>query len=413
MENNQTNIGTVTTTDAAGNVQNINIADVSKNITSIGRSQFPLDSILRELPSVTSEGFEYKHYSTRERGIRDTVKTPYEVTQGSEAGVKELIVNNAQIWSLDGLIMVPSVQVNADGSCTVLSDGAVSINPLILNIVEINRGSGKLTIQAINATTIPALAVDTILTRLGVAKHELAAFSEDPSQMPFDDFNYCQIHMTTVSEGLYQKLQKKDVNWGIIDMQEQAIMDFRLTNEATSLFGTRSKFKDLVSNKLKYTSDGLLRKIGKHLDMGAKTAIDNDLLYGWCGDIFRGNNGSERRICFYGKEFGRELAKSTTVQKQLEADKTEVVFGISFKKIETTDGTLLLKPHDLFDEYGYGKMGMVVDPGYLFRAIQKPLETTELDRDRSGQSRSKDVRIDESHALITTNAEVHATILVK
>ena len=55
--------------------------------------------------------------------------------------------------------------------------------------------------------------------------------SEDPSQMPYSDSNYCQIHMTTVSEGLYQKLTEKDVQFGLLDMKEQALLDFRMTNE--------------------------------------------------------------------------------------------------------------------------------------------------------------------------------------
>lgn len=132
--------------------------------------------------------------------------------------------------------------------------------------------------------------------------------SEDPSQMPYSDSNYCQIHMTTVSEGLYQRLSEKEVNFGILDMREQALLDFRMTNEADALFGVKERFVDPVTRKVKYMSDGLVRKIEKHLDMGAESKISNDLLYGWCSDVFCGNNGSERRIMFYGKDFGRQMA---------------------------------------------------------------------------------------------------------
>ena len=58
---------------------------------------------------------------------------------------------------------------------------------------------------------------------------------------------------------------------------------------------------------------------------------------------------------FYGKDFGRQMAGASTVQKQLEAGSTEVVFGITFHRISTPDGELLMKPHDLLNEYGYSK----------------------------------------------------------
>ena len=188
---------------------------------------------------------------------------------------------------------------------------------------------------------------------------------------------------------------------------------FRMTNEADSIFGVKQKFVDPVTRKVKYMSDGLLRKIDKHLDMGTESKVTNDMIYGWASDIFCGNNGSERRIMFYGKDFGRSMAAAPTIEKQLEADKTEVVFGISFHRIETTDGVILMKPHDLLNEYGYTKAAVVVDPANVYRAVQKQLEATPLKRDEAGLSRSTDIRLDESHCLAVTNPDCHAIITVK
>ena len=219
--------------------------------------------------------------------------------------------------------------------------------------------------------------------------------------------------MTTVSEGLYQKLTEKDVQFGLLDMKEQALLDFRMTNEADALFGVKQQIVDPISRKVKYMSDGMLRKIDKRLDMGAESKITNDLIYGWASDIFCGNNGSERRVMFYGKDFGRQIAGASTVVKQLEAGNTEVVFGITFHRIATPDGELLMKPHDLLNEYGYSKAAIVIDPANIYRAERKPLEATELERDKVGLSRSTDVRIDESHTLAVLNPDTHAVITVK
>ena len=415
----QTNHGTVTTTKSVGEDgtvtdQDINKPTISQKITKINPSLFPMDTMLRELETVPCKSFEYEYYSVRGRGVESTIKTAYSVTSGSESGAKQVEVTNGHIFSLDGNILFPTINVDNDTKVATPLDSGISLNPLICHIVSVdNIAQGKITIYPVNAAVLPALAADTPIYRLGVAKHENAGMSEDPSQMPYSDSNFCQIHMTTISETLYQRLTEKEVQFGLLDMKEQALLDFRMTNEADSIFGVKQKFVDPVTRKVKYMSDGLLRKIDKHLDMGTESKVTNDMIYGWASDIFCGNNGSERRIMFYGKDFGRSMAAAPTIEKQLEADKTEVVFGISFHRIETTDGVILMKPHDLLNEYGYTKAAVVVDPANVYRAVQKQLEATPLKRDVAGLSRSTDIRLDESHCLAVTNPDCHAIITVK
>lgn len=414
----QTNRGTVTTVRSAGDDgtverQPINKPSISQKITKINPSLFPMDSMLRELQTVSCKSFEYKYYSVRSRGVESKIKTAYTVTTGSEAGAKQLDVTNAHIFSLDTNILFPTFNVDNDTKVASKVTGP-ALNPLVCHVVAADGiGQGKITVYPVNAALLPALPADTPLLRMGVAKHENAGMSDDPSQMPYSDSNFCQVRMTTVSEGLYQRLQEKDVQFGLLDMKEQALLDFRMCNEADALFGVKGEFVDPISRKVKYMSDGIFRKIDKHLDMGTETKITNDLLYGWASDIFSGNNGSEQRIMFYGRDFGRALAGAATVEKQLEAGKTEVVFGISFRKLETTDGVLLLKPHDLLNEYGYERAAVVVDPANVYRAVMKELEATELDRDKVGLSRSTDIRMDEAHCLAVTNPDTHAIITCK
>ena len=412
--------GTVTTTkevseDGTVTEHDINRPTISKKLTKINPSLFPMDTLLRTVAGVSAKSSEYKYYSVRGRGVQSKVTAAYTVTGGSESGAKQISVANAHIFSVDTNVLLPSFNVdNATKVASPVVGGGFSLNPLICHIVAVDAVSqGKITVYPLNAAVLPALPVDTPLFRLGVAKDEKAAVSEDPSQMPYSDYNYMQIHMTTVSQGLYQRLTEKDVEFGLLDMREQALLDFRMTNEADALFGVKSEIVDPVSRKVKRMSDGLLRKIDKHLDMGGESKISNDLLYGWMSDIFTGNNGSERRILLYGSDFGRAFAGADTVVKQLEGRQTEVVFGITFNKIVTPDGELLMKRHDLLNEYGYGKAGIVVDAGNVYRCVQKDLEATELDRDKAGLSRSEDVRIDEAHCLCVTNPDTHAVITVK
>lgn len=415
----QTMRGTVLTTktpkkDGTIEEQDINRPTISKKITKINPSLFPMDTILREIETVPCKSVEYQYYSVRGRGVQSKIKTAYAVS-GEASGAKQITVTTrtSSRWTATCCFR-PSRSITTRRSPSPVASGGISLNPLICHIVATDAISqDKITIFPLNAATLPALPADTPLYRLGVAKHENAGMSEDPSQMPYSDSNYCQIHMTTVSEGLYQKLTEKDVQFGLLDMKEQALLDFRMTNEADALFGVKQQIVDPISRKVKYMSDGMLRKIDKRLDMGTESKITNDLIYGWASDIFCGNNGSERRVMFYGKDFGRQIAGASTVVKQLEAGNTEVVFGITFHRIATPDGELLMKPHDLLNEYGYSKAAIVIDPANIYRAERKPLEATELERDKVGLSRSTDVRIDESHTLAVLNPDTHAVITVK
>lgn len=109
--------GTVTTTKPAkadGTVddQDINRPTISKKITKINPSLFPMDTLLRELENVPCSSFEYQYYSVRGRGVQSKVKTAYTVTAGSESGAKQINVINAHIFSQDGNVLFPTMNVD-------------------------------------------------------------------------------------------------------------------------------------------------------------------------------------------------------------------------------------------------------------------------------------------------------------
>ena len=386
-----------------------NKSTVSKVLTKIMPSQFPLDQMLRDLSTETTSSTKYEYFKVRSRAVCATVA---EAVTGSTTSLVNIQLNTAHFFSLNGNVLVPSWETTTKAeAATELSNDKVAFKPLVLHICSINRGTNTIGVIALNANGVPNIKSGTKLYRMGTAMDELAARSEDPLSQPVKDSNFCQIHMTTVSEGLYQKLQEKEVTYGLAEFKEHALYDFRMTNEIDTLFGAADECVDRVTNKTKYTSDGLVRKINHRIDWTGKTVAENDL-QDMFAEIYAVNNGSDERYLYYGTELGSAIANCRTIYKSLEAGKTEVRFGITFNRIDTNYGTLLLKYHPLFNICGYGRAGIVVDPANVYRCIQKPLEATPLDLDKSGQSRSKDIRIDESHTLAVTNPDTHAMILI-
>ncbi|MFR6635428.1 MAG: hypothetical protein ACLUQ6_12735 [Alistipes onderdonkii] len=53
--------------------------------------------------------------------------------------------------------------------------------------------------------------------------------------MPYSDSNYCRNSHDDHGRGPLPAPFGKEVNFGILDMREQALLDFRMTNEADAL----------------------------------------------------------------------------------------------------------------------------------------------------------------------------------
>lgn len=112
----QTMRGTVLTTktpkkDGTIEEQDINRPTISKKITKINPSLFPMDTILREIETVPCKSVEYQYYSVRGRGVQSKIKTAYAVS-GEASGAKQITVTNAHIFSVDGNVLFPTFEVD-------------------------------------------------------------------------------------------------------------------------------------------------------------------------------------------------------------------------------------------------------------------------------------------------------------
>ena len=391
---------------------NVDKPSFSKRLTKIFPSKFPLDTVAREMPKGKTDSDEYKYASVVARALGCTVQT----TMGAEVtspNLAEITLTSAHMLSVDGNLMLTNYNAMGPNEAPVkASEGAIVSSPLILHIVTIDRAASKIKVFPVNANAVPKLEAGQFMARVGVAKDQLTAMSEDPVSQPTYDSNYCQINMATVSEAYFQKLQEKEVEWGMADMQESALYDFRMQSEMAMLFGAKRFFMDPVTGKGKYLMDGFIRKVGHTITNADSSAgVTEKFMNEALAQIFDGNNGSEARIMFYGSDFGLSLSNNATFQKQLEAGKTKIKFGITWNEIETNQGLILAKKHDAFKLVGYGNAAMVIDPANFRRVEQRPLTVYDLDLEKSGIQRSKDRRIDESFTLEVTNPETHGLIL--
>ena len=170
--------------------------------------------------------------------------------------------------------------------------------------------------------------------------------------------------MAQIEESEFNKLTKKEVNWGFSDFTEANIKDMKGQKELTFLFGSKSEFLDKKTNNRMYTCGGATQFLTKSLQW-ADADFAADKVDAWfvalTKKIFQGNSGSQIRYAFLGPDLMEKINAVPNVQKQIEAGKTEVKFGLTFNEISTAFGTLKIIKHDLLGEVGYGDRGFVFD----------------------------------------------------
>ena len=406
-----THIVNSTHTEAA--TQEINRPSVSKKLAKIGWSNAPLDTMLRNIGKGSTNSDKFEFFSVSARDVKCKVGGSNAVTLGTTA-VDVPLSEGVHCLSKSGVLVVPTYNVS-NKAAAVTKDGAAATNPLMLHIVDVDYSGNKIKVLPINATS-GSLAAATEMYRSGIACDQDTAITDDPQAMPVKDHNYCQRFLCTISENAYQAMQDKDVEYGLNDFKEQAIFDFRLQSEAAAIFGggavAGENFIDPVTYKRKLHMRGVLDFGIQALPATSGEEIDA-YLNRVMESLFSVNNGSEERILLYGAGFATKLANSKWWTKQLEANKTEMKWGVTWKMVESNFGRLRGIMDPALSLFGpYKNCALVIDPAHLRVVEQVPMQERKLDLQKAGIRNSHDVVLEESITLELTNPKAHGLLTI-
>jgi hypothetical protein len=183
--------------------------------------------------------------------------------------------------------------------------------------------------------------------------------------------------------------------------------------EGSFLFGRKGKFWDSKKNTEVYTTGGIVNQIKNEYTLDDTSEDGTKALIALQKKIFTGNSGAKERFVFAGSEFVEKLSTIATVQKQIEAGNTEVVWGITWKKIESNFGTLLLIHHELLNEYGWSDKAIVIDPQYLKKWQLSNFERKEYDGKELAIMNGNFTVCSEVCGVAVYNPDVHAVIKLK
>lgn len=400
--------------DGSINKPAINKATTSAKLAKIGWSNAPLDTFLRNIGKGKTNSDTYQFFSVTARGVACTASAARKESEESDVIIVTM-ATGVHSLSKSGVLMVPTLKVT-DG---VAADAGAkaSLKPLMLHIADINYSSKEVSLVPLNGTVVDSLLANATFYRAGIACDQDVAITEDPQAMPTKDHNHCQRMLCTISENMYQALQDKEVEYGLNDYRDQALLDFRLQSEMAAIFGggavAGENFIDPKSNKRKLHMRGVLDFDIQNI---VKTEADEDVdafLNRAMEELFAVNNGSSERLLLYGAGFATALANSKWWQKQLEANKTEMKWGVTWKMVESNFGSLrgIMDPAlSLTGEYS--NCALVIDPAHVRLVEQVPLQERKLDLVSAGIRNSKDIVLEESITLELTNPKAHGLLVL-
>jgi hypothetical protein len=374
--------------------------DISSAITIMRPDLYQLDTLLRRIGSAEpKDSWEFDWYQTDFRGWADTLAAPFDTsasgTYSSSAHTHTLTVSNVHYWSVHDTFMIPAY-TDVDG-------------PFVGIVTAKTNATNSLNVLIVGGADLPDMVISTRIVRMGTAKNEFDATTGQYGILPNKTGNYMQIHMKQIEQGIYQKYHKKEVAWTMNDLKAAAMEDHRRGAEFTSWFGKKGKSFDDEANNYKYTSAGLIRFLTKNIEFNETPANSNTEFMSMTKSIFTGNGGSKTRFVWGGGDWMEWLAKADTVTRQRDAGSVKEMFGITFDRIQTNYGTLLVSYHPLLDDWAPEK-AIQLDMNNIYRKEFKPLALREVDLKSSGIRLSNATVIEEIFGLEVRYPLTHAIL---
>lgn len=397
------------------------MADVDKRIIKIRPMATPIDQISRYAKSSSCDSFEVKYYSVGTREIKCT--TTQKVEAMSSGASTSLPVSDTNMFTLDDTIRVLGVKAVTNDKGVEYEEDDDNVPDLVLcvcgkdastNLPTVYAVNGKMDTSSKQPILVPEIPSGTTLVRMGKACGELDVQTGRFNNIPMPETQYCQNFMIQVEQSTFDKIAKKEVNWGFSDIEEDGIYDMRLAMENSYLFGVKNVIKHVSKDGMNtWFTGGIWWMAGKDIEVGEwneeeqRAVISDENLVDITKDLFVGTGiGNKRKILFCGSEMLSAFSKIKSEKFRLKD--TVEVWNLKFKSWDTDFGEVLTIHHELFDVNGMSDCGFAMDPEYLSKKTHVSWARNVLDLKKAGIRRTDAVVIQEVACLYLRYAKAHA-----
>lgn len=399
--------GTVDTASIKSISGDLLLEQIEKKIVEVEPDRSPLDTLLRHIPDRASvSSIKVPFYKVDYKGVEDTVALAVTASNQTAFNLK---VNKIYMWAETDTIAISGNKAYDE------DNNEIATQDLVCYVVGVDRGESILRLQPVNGyivNDVPTLksgnniALAAKVYRCGRAGQEEDMQTTPYVDMPVKDYNFCQKFMAQVEESTWSKMHAKEVAWSWDDYTRKQIANMRVDKEISYLKGARRQISHLNNQKPVYLTGGAQQFITNVSDISGLT-FNNPMFQKLTREIFEGNNGSDQRILLTGNFLMEKLGAIDDVTKQVNAKSRETVYGLTFNRINTNFGELLVVRHPLFYQIGMTHMGLVLDLPNVSERFFEPLRTVELDLQKAGTKDVKAKVLIETAAPLFRNVSTH------
>lgn len=390
--------------------------EYDRKVVMMGVGGVPVNMFMRHLKHKKVNNMKFSYFSVDLRQTKAIVKT-----QVSAGGVQQ----NVDVGDLHTIFDISDqVRVSGvNGYCKGVEKQGYPYNVIVIG--KTTDTVPKLIIQPINgaptstagSTTGLAIPQGATLYRMTNLVKESQNYNQDATAYPNAVEQYCQIFMTTISETELSKTESKEADWGMVQLNELATHQMLKDEEAAILMGVKSYTKQLLPEaRWVYTFDGFEAQAivgGSPIIQKSKAALEGvggeAELVDFYRKIFVGNSGSSERYMFAGSGVISTLSKVKLKDNKflLKNEGTYEQFGVTFSKMTSLFGTLLVMHHPTLDEYGNEDSAFVIDLAYADKMVREPLQKKQISVE---DFRGDKVRLLENFAPVFKYPKTHGIL---
>ena len=386
-----------------------------KNVVKYGWATTPLNTITRSVGYRATKSLKYGYWSL---GMRESVtnlalSSAYtvqasDVENPNSPDLVTLKVANAKLFDVTD-------QITIKGVTRPETSKVHQYMPFNARVSSIKRGDNEIVVQLLNGEAGAVIPADAEVIILGHAVAEGDAQVAPHAATPTPTYQYMQKYMTTASVTNEYLEAQKEANYGMSDLVDMNNQQFVEDIEKNNIWGTRSCTVDPETNATTWTSAGIIQQMlegGAHVISIPKSAISDEVIMSMMSDVFIGNTGSTQRYFFTGSQLFKNIMLQKDIAKQVNANEPVRKFEYDWSRIRFGSYSLLQTPHPLFDKFGYGNMGLVIDMKYLERHVFRPMTEDKLDMMSIGVKDSKELRCVEISSMLLKYPQCHAMVLI-
>ncbi|MCF0202152.1 MAG: hypothetical protein HUK08_02190, partial [Bacteroidaceae bacterium] len=285
---------------------------IDESVLKIKPMSTPIEQISRTGKTRQINSEIAKYYSVGTRPIKTTLTVA--VAKQTSGDRIQIQVADPNMFTADDTIRVVGVMgVNGEGGKPY---EAGKKQELMLKVIGVNEETGYLSVYAVNGENdennqpirVPAIEAGKTLVRMGKACSELDVQTGRFASVPKSTEQYCQNYSLQIEMSKFAQAWNKEVEWGLSDLEELGVYDFKMNREASGLFGVKNVIRHgSKGNHDTFTTEGIWWMAGKDIELGhlndkGEVEINEADLINLSKLAFLGVASSGQKILFAGSD---------------------------------------------------------------------------------------------------------------